>query len=116
MGAIAVVGFVLDQILNDDDLGSTTLTTPISDSSETILTTPVTEPTNIDTIDPVPESEGLGFNTRKSFIKYMDYVQKKYGLSDDQREELHREMSKKGFSPEEIEERAEDMSNESNCR
>lgn len=46
---------------------------------------------------------------KKSDIKWVDYLQKKYGLSKDQREWLHQQMRQHGLTSEEIEAEAEEI-------
>lgn len=49
---------------------------------------------------------------KKPDIKWVDYLQKKYGLSADQREWLHQQMRRNGLTAEEIEDEAEQLQRE----
>jgi hypothetical protein len=49
---------------------------------------------------------------KKEDIRWINYLQKKYRLTDKQREELHDYITKRGMSKEEIEQEAKDMSEE----
>ena len=62
-------------------------------------TTTTTEATTLD----------LVVTAKKSDVKWMDYIQGKYGLSDDQREWLHQQMRRHSLTAEEIEAEAEDL-------
>lgn len=48
----------------------------------------------------------FGLQARKADLRFIDYLEKKYGLSKDQRRELHEAISRRGLSREEIEEEA----------
>ncbi|MCG8350075.1 MAG: hypothetical protein MI924_20100, partial [Chloroflexales bacterium] len=50
--------------------------------------------------------------SRKHQQWLINHLQKKYGLSDAQRQRLHRAITKQGYSDEEIEEIAEEMAQE----
>ena len=49
---------------------------------------------------------------KKEDIRWVDYLERKYGLSPDQREWLHQQMKQHGLTPEEIEEEAAEIQRE----
>jgi hypothetical protein len=58
------------------------------------------------------EATSNGLNAlfaKKHDVKWVDYLQKKYGLSNDEREWLHQQMRQHGLTAEEIEEEAAEI-------
>jgi RHS repeat-associated protein len=53
---------------------------------------------------------------KKSDVAWMDYMQGKYGLSDDQRDWLHQQMRQHGLTAEEIEDEAAEIQRENEAK
>jgi hypothetical protein len=74
--------------------------------AETALTT---APATLNIATAVTRKQGVILEAKKEDVKFIDRLVKKYGLTKDQRRELHDEITKQGYSPEEIEEIAKDI-------